>query len=151
MKLQAIDLVLPQAWPTLSPSVTVVKYLVLVGDNPELISPEAAVAVRCSVGPIQTSNEKLALLLNRYGHWQANIALYRVAIAHIRDGERTKVHATERDDRTLHPDAEGAVRASSPLRDHPMPCASSATGLPSKTTPAPIRPLPCESLSRHSY
>ena len=68
-----------------------------VGDNPERIQSEAALAKLCGVCPIPASSGKTnRMRLNRGGNRQANAALYRVAIVRMRDDERTKAYAMRR-------------------------------------------------------
>lgn len=76
---------------------TVAEMLILVGDNPERIKSEAALAKMCGVCPIPASSGKTnRMRLNRGGNRQANAALYRVAIVRMRDDERTKAYAAKR-------------------------------------------------------
>jgi transposase len=76
---------------------TVAEMLVLVGDNPERIRSEAALAKLCGVCPIPASSGKTnRMRLNRGGNRQANAAIYRVAIVRMRDDEQTKAYASRR-------------------------------------------------------
>jgi transposase len=76
---------------------TVAEMLILVGDNPERIKSEAALAKLCGVCPIPASSGKTnRMRLNRDGNRQANAALYRVAIVRMRDDEKTKTYVTRR-------------------------------------------------------
>lgn len=76
---------------------TVAEMLILVGDNPQRIKSEAALAKMCGVCPIPASSGKTnRMRLNRGGNRQANAAVYRVAIVRIRDDERTKAYAAKR-------------------------------------------------------
>lgn len=76
---------------------TVAEMLILVGDNPERIKSEAALAKLCGVCPIPASSGKTnRMRLNRGGNRQANAALYRVAIVRMRDDEKTKTYVTRR-------------------------------------------------------
>ena len=78
-------------------TITVAELLVLVGDNPERIKSEAALAKLCGVCPIPASSGKTnRMRLNRGGNRQANAAIYRVAIVRMRDDERTKAYAARR-------------------------------------------------------
>lgn len=78
-------------------TMTVAEMLILVGDNPERIQSEAALAKLCGVCPIPASSGKTnRMRLNRGGNRQANAALYRVAIVRMRDDERTKAYAMRR-------------------------------------------------------
>ncbi len=78
-------------------TMTVAEMLILVGDNPERIKSEAALAKLCGVCPIPASSGKTnRMRLNRGGNRQANAALYRVAIVRMRDDDRTKTYAARR-------------------------------------------------------
>ena len=78
-------------------TLTVAEMLILVGDNPERIRSEAALAKLCGVCPIPASSGKTnRMRLNRGGNRQANAALYRVAIVRMRDDDETKTYAARR-------------------------------------------------------
>jgi transposase len=78
-------------------TLTVAEMLILVGDNPERIKSEAALAKLCGVCPIPASSGKTnRMRLNRGGNRQANAALYRVAVVRMRDHETTKIYAAKR-------------------------------------------------------
>lgn len=78
-------------------TMTVAEMLILVGDNPERIHSEAALAKLCGVCPIPASSGRInRMRLNRGGNRQANAALYRVAIVRMRDDEKTKAYAARR-------------------------------------------------------
>ena len=78
-------------------TMTVAEMLILVGDNPERIQSEAALAKLCGVCPIPASSGKTnRMRLNRGGNRQANAAIYRVTIVRMRDDERTKTYAARR-------------------------------------------------------
>lgn len=78
-------------------TMTIAEMLILVGDNPERIKSEAALAKLCGVCPIPASSGKTnRMRLNRGGNRQANAAIYRVAIVRMRDDERTKAYAARR-------------------------------------------------------
>ncbi len=69
---------------------TAAEMLLLVGDNPERVRSEAAFAKMCGVCPIPVSSGKTnRYRLNRGGNWQANAALYRVAIVRMRGHQQT--------------------------------------------------------------
>ena len=71
--------------------------LILVGDNPERIKSEAALAKLCGVCPIPASSGKTnRMRLNRGGNRQANAALYLVAITRMRDHEATQSYVIKR-------------------------------------------------------
>jgi len=78
-------------------TMTVADMLILVGDNPERIKSEAALAKLCGVCPIPASSGKTnRMRLNRGGNRQANAALYRVAIVRMRDHEPTQAYMAKR-------------------------------------------------------
>lgn len=78
-------------------TMTVAEMLILIGDNPERIRSEAALAKMCGVCPIPASSGKTnRMRLNRGGNRQANAAIYRVAIVRMRDDAQTKAYATKR-------------------------------------------------------
>jgi transposase len=71
--------------------------LILVGDNPERIRSEAAIAKLCSICPIPASSGKTTRMrLNRGGNRQGNAAIYCVVIVRMRDDDRTKAYAARR-------------------------------------------------------
>jgi transposase len=64
---------------------TAAEMLLVVGDNPERIRSEAALAKLCGVCPIPASSGKTNRhRLNRGGNRQANAALYRVVVTRMR-------------------------------------------------------------------
>ncbi len=64
---------------------TAAEMLVLVGDNPERIHSEAALAKLCGVCPVPASSGKTNRhRLNRSGNRQANAALHRVVVVRMR-------------------------------------------------------------------
>lgn len=64
--------------------------LLIVGDNPDRIRSEAALAKLCGACPIPASSGKTSRhRLNRGGHRQANAALYRVVIVRMRRHQPT--------------------------------------------------------------
>ena len=78
-------------------TLTVAEMLILVGDNPERIRSEAALAKLCGICPIPASSGKTTRMrLNRGGNRQANAAIYRVAVVRMRDDDRTKAYAARR-------------------------------------------------------
>lgn len=78
-------------------TLTVAEMLILVGDNPQRIRSEAALAKLCGVCPIPASSGKtVRMRLNRGGNRQANAALYRVAIVRMRDHAETRLYAARR-------------------------------------------------------
>ncbi|MPZ67878.1 MAG: transposase [Pseudonocardiaceae bacterium] len=59
--------------------------LLVVGDNPERIRSEAALAKLCGACPIPASSGKTSRhRLNRGGHRQANAALHRILVVRMR-------------------------------------------------------------------
>jgi len=69
---------------------TAAEMLILVGDNPERIHSEAALAKLCGACPVPASSGKTSRhRLNRGGHRQANAALYRVVIVRMRTHQPT--------------------------------------------------------------
>lgn len=69
---------------------TAAEMLLLVGDNPERIRSEAALAKLCGACPVPASSGKISRhRLNRGGHRQANAALYRVVIVRMRTHQPT--------------------------------------------------------------
>ena len=78
-------------------TMTAAEMLILVGDNPERIKSEAALAKLCGVCPIPASSGKTnRMRLNRGGNRQANAALYIIAITRMRDHEATKNYVIKR-------------------------------------------------------
>lgn len=64
---------------------TAAEMLILIGDNPDRIHSEAALAKLCGACPVPASSGKTARhRLNRGGNRQANAALYRVVIVRMR-------------------------------------------------------------------
>ncbi|MBL6081756.1 IS110 family transposase [Belnapia sp. T18] len=69
---------------------TAAEMLALVGDNPERIRSEAALAKLCGACPVPASSGTTSRhRLNRGGHRQANAALYRVVIVRMRAHQPT--------------------------------------------------------------
>ncbi len=69
---------------------TAAEMLLLVGDNPERIRSEAALAKLCGACPIPAPSGKTSRhRLNRGGNRQANAALYRVVIVRMRAHQPT--------------------------------------------------------------
>ena len=76
---------------------TAAEMLILVGDNPERIRSEAALAKLCGACPIPASSGKTSRhRLNRGGHRQANAALHRVAVVRMRTHRPTIDHVRRR-------------------------------------------------------
>jgi transposase len=71
--------------------------LLVVGDNPERIRSDAALAKLCGACPIPASSGKTTRhRLNRGGHRQANAALHRILIVRMRFHEPTIAYVTRR-------------------------------------------------------
>jgi transposase len=71
--------------------------LLVVGDNPERIHSEAALAKLCGACPIPASSGKTSRhRLNRGGHRQANAALHRILIVRMRFHQPTIAYAARR-------------------------------------------------------
>ncbi len=69
---------------------TAAEMLLLVGDNPERIRSEGALAKLCGACPIPASSGKTSRhRLNRGGNRQANAALYRVVVVRMRGHQPT--------------------------------------------------------------
>ena len=69
---------------------TAAEMLVLVGDNPERIHSEGALAKLCGASPIPASSGKVTRYrLNRGGNRQANAALHRVVVVRMRGHQPT--------------------------------------------------------------
>jgi transposase len=78
-------------------TMTAAEMLILVGDEPTRIRPEAALAKLCGVCPIPASSGKTnSFRLNRGGNRQANAALYRVAIVCMRNHAPTLAYVSKR-------------------------------------------------------
>ncbi|MPZ71577.1 MAG: transposase [Actinobacteria bacterium] len=71
--------------------------LLVVGDNPERIRSEAALAKLCGACPIPASSGKTSRhRLNRGGHRQANAALHRILVVRMRFHEPTITYVNRR-------------------------------------------------------
>ena len=71
--------------------------LISIGDNPERIHSEAALAHLCGVAPLPASSGRTNRhRLNRGGDRRANSALYRIALVRMRYDQRTKVYVARR-------------------------------------------------------
>jgi transposase len=71
--------------------------LIVVGDNPERIRSEAALAKLCGACPVPASSGKTSRhRLNRGGHRQANAALHRILIVRMRFHEPTIAYVSRR-------------------------------------------------------
>jgi transposase len=76
---------------------TAAEMLILVGDNPERIRSEAALAKLCGACPIPASSGKTNRhRLHRGGHRQANAALHRVVAVRMRTHQPTVDYARRR-------------------------------------------------------
>jgi transposase len=73
------------------------KLLLVVGDNPDRIHSQAALAKLCGACPIPASSGKTTRdRLNRGGHRQANAAFHRILIVGMRFHEPTIAYTTRR-------------------------------------------------------
>jgi transposase len=71
--------------------------LIVVGDNPERIRSDAALAKLCGACPIPASSGKtIRHRLNRGGHRQANAALHRILVTRKRFHEPTIAYVARR-------------------------------------------------------
>ena len=71
--------------------------LIVVGDNPERIRSDAALAKLCGACPIPASSGKtIRHRLNRGGHRQANAALHRILVSRMRFHEPTIAYVARR-------------------------------------------------------
>lgn len=71
--------------------------LISIGDNPERIHSEAALAHMCGVAPLPASSGRTNRhRLNRGGDRRANSALYRIALVRMRHDQRTKEYVARR-------------------------------------------------------
>ncbi|MGP5629698.1 transposase, partial [Corynebacterium casei] len=71
--------------------------LISIGDNPERIHSEAALANLCGVAPLPASSGRTNRhRLNRGGDRRANSALYRIALVRMRYDQRTKAYVARR-------------------------------------------------------
>ena len=71
--------------------------LISIGDNPERIHSEAALAHLCGVAPLPASSGRTNRhRLNRGGDRRANSALYRIAVVRMRCDQRTKDYVARR-------------------------------------------------------
>ena len=78
-------------------TMTVAEMLILVGDNPERIRSEAALAQLCGGCPSPASSGKTSRMRpNRGGNRRAIAAIHRIAIVRMRDDEATKACAARR-------------------------------------------------------
>lgn len=71
--------------------------IISIGDNPERIHSEAALAHLCGVAPLPASSGRTNRhRLNRGGDRRANSALYRIAVVRMRCDQRTKDYVARR-------------------------------------------------------
>jgi transposase len=76
---------------------TAAEMLILIGDNPDRIHSEAALAKLCGACPVPASSGKTTRhRLNRGGNRQANAALYRVVIVRMRAHQPTLDYVSRR-------------------------------------------------------
>ena len=97
-----LDVLTAQAAPALRDmhgvgALTAAQLLVAVGDNPQRIRSEAALAKLCGVAPLQASSGKTHRhRLNRGGNRQANHALWRIAMVRRNSDARTQTYVARR-------------------------------------------------------
>jgi hypothetical protein len=77
---------------------TAAEMLILVGDNPERIHSEGALAKLCGACPIPASGKVTRYRLNRGGNRQANTALHRVVVVRLRGHQPTIDYVRRRTD-----------------------------------------------------
>ncbi|MFE9107825.1 transposase, partial [Actinomadura geliboluensis] len=71
--------------------------LIAAGDNPERLSSEASFAALCGTSPVEASSGKTQRLrLDRGGDRQANSALYRIVLSHLRWAHHTQDYLRRR-------------------------------------------------------
>nr|WP_298250302.1 transposase [uncultured Halomonas sp.] len=77
---------------------TAAEILIVVGDNPERIKSEAALAKLAGISPIPASSGKTSgrYRINRGGHKKLNAAIYRMAIVRMRGHELTRAYVAPR-------------------------------------------------------
>ena len=98
----ALEVLVRQKAPSLmsSPGIatgTIAEMLIVLGDNPERIRSDAALAKLCGVCPIPASSGKTTRhRLNRGGNRKANAALHRVAVVRMRCHPATKAYIERR-------------------------------------------------------
>lgn len=98
----ALEILVRQKAPSLmsSPGIatgTIAEMLIVLGDNPERIQSEGALAKLCGVCPIPASSGKTTRhRLNRGGNRKANAALHRVAVVRMRCHPATKAYIERR-------------------------------------------------------
>jgi transposase len=93
-------------WPCAAPALTslfgvgedcAAELLLVIGDNPDRIHSQAALAKLCGACPIPASSGKTTgHRLNRGGHRQANAALHRILIVRMRFHEPTIAYVNRR-------------------------------------------------------
>ena len=71
--------------------------LIVAGDNPERITPEAAFAKLAGISPVPTGSGMTSgkHRINHGGHRQLNAAIYRTVIVHMQHHEPTKAYGTD--------------------------------------------------------
>lgn len=78
-------------------SIVAADLIISIGDNPERIHSEAALAHLCGVAPLPASSGRTNRhRLNRGGDRRANSALYRIAVVRMRCDQRTKDYVARR-------------------------------------------------------
>lgn len=78
-------------------AIVAAELLISIGDNPERIHSEAALAHMCGVAPLPASSGRTNRhRLNRGGDRRANSALYRIAVVRMRHDPRTQEYVARR-------------------------------------------------------
>lgn len=99
---RVLDTLTERAAPTLTSHFGIAadsaaEMLIVVGDNPERIRSEAALAKLCGACPIPASSGKTTRhRLNRGGHRQANAALHRILVVRMRFHQPTIAYVERR-------------------------------------------------------
>ncbi|SDH68237.1 IS110 family transposase, partial [Pseudonocardia oroxyli] len=99
---RVLDTLTDRAAPTLTSHFGIAadsaaELLIVVGDNPERVHSEAALAKLCGACPIPASSGKTSRhRLNRGGHRQANAALHRILVVRMRFHEPTIAYVERR-------------------------------------------------------
>lgn len=77
---------------------TAAEVLIVVGDNPERIKSEAALAKLAGISPVPTGSGMTSgkYRINHGGHRQLNAAIYRTVIVRMQHHEPTKAYVTRR-------------------------------------------------------
>ncbi|MEY8576840.1 IS110 family transposase [Corynebacteriaceae bacterium 6-324] len=83
-------------------AIVAAELLISIGDNPERIHSESALAHLCGVAPLPASSGRTNRhRLNRGGDRRANSALYRIAVVRMRHDQRTQEYVARRTEEGL--------------------------------------------------